>query len=69
MNIEACLQKQNTSKLFKAFDADGSGALDSGELTILYNENGVNVLEEDIQKMYGREKVEFTLDMFESITK
>lgn len=29
--------------LFHKFDADGSGALDVEELTVLYNQNGVMV--------------------------
>lgn len=51
--------------MFKAFDTDGSGALDAQELTELYKQNGVNVQESDIQKMYGDPKVKFTLEMFE----
>lgn len=55
-----------TINLFEKFDADGSGALDADELTILYNENGVLVSEDDIKAMYGDENVKFTLEMFES---
>ncbi len=55
--------------MFAKFDADGSGALDSQELEILYNENGVMVTEKEIIDLYGVNPVLFTLDMFTSITK
>jgi Ca2+-binding EF-hand superfamily protein len=45
---EEIQQNLRTLNLFEKFDADGSGALDSGELQILYNENGVMVTENEI---------------------
>lgn len=66
---EEIQQNLRTLNLFQKFDADGSGALDSQELEILYNENGIMVTEEEIINMYGVSPVLFTLDMFTSITK
>lgn len=37
MNADQYKEKQNYEKMFAMFDADWSGALDSQELTILYN--------------------------------
>lgn len=62
-------QNIRTLNLFEKFDADGSGALDSDELRILYNEQGINVTEDEIKLLYGTDKVRFTLSMFESMTK
>lgn len=62
-------QKFATINLFEKFDADGSGALDPQELTILYNENGVKVTEEEIGKLYDDDNVKFTLAAFESMSK
>ena len=42
---EEIQQKIAQINLFEKFDADGSGALDSNELTHLYRENGVAVTE------------------------
>ena len=42
-------QKLATLNLFEAFDFDGSGALDSKELTSLYNDQGVFVTEDEIR--------------------
>lgn len=58
-----------TINLFEKFDADGSGALDSEELTALYNDMGVAVTEDEIKRLYGDENVKFTLEMFESLPK
>jgi len=40
-------------QLFEKFDADGSGALDADELTILYNDQGITVTVDEIRKLYG----------------
>ena len=55
--------------MFEKFDADGSGALDPQELTILYNENGINVSEEEIKRLYDDENLLFTLAAFEEMNK
>lgn len=46
-----------------------SGALDASELAVLFNANGVMVAEDDIKMLYGSENVNFTLKMFERMTK
>ncbi len=51
-----------TKNLFDKFDFDHSGALDSQELTALYQRNDIDVTERDIQEMYGQKKVKFTLE-------
>lgn len=61
-------QKIASINLFEKFDVDGSGALDSQELTALFNENGIVVTEAEIKRLYGSDNVKFTLDMFESMT-
>jgi hypothetical protein len=47
------------------FDADGSGALDAGELTILFNQNGIAVDEEDIKRLFGSANISMTFEKFE----
>lgn len=46
-----------------------SGALDTSELAVLYNDNGVMVSENEVKRLYGSENVNFTLKMFENMTK
>jgi hypothetical protein len=62
-------QKIATVNLFEAFDLDGSGALDSRELCQLYNEQGIHVTEDEIKLLYRDDKIQFTLQEFENITK
>ena len=64
MTDEEVTQKLATINLFEKFDFDASGALDSMELTALYNDNGIKVTEEEIKELYDDEAVLFTLDMF-----
>lgn len=65
-------EEQNTlkqiEKLFHAFDADGSGGLDAGELVELYNQNNIPVEEDNISAMFG-DDINFTLEHFINITK
>lgn len=65
-------EEQKTLKqietLFHAFDADGSGGLDAGELVDLYNSNQIPVEEDDISAMFG-DDINFTLERFINITK
>jgi Ca2+-binding EF-hand superfamily protein len=62
-------QKLATINLFEKFDTDGSGALDVQELTVLYNDNGINVTEGEIKRLYDDENVMFTLPAFEDMSK
>ena len=69
LSKDQLMQKVAILYLFEKFDVDGSGALDPQELAQLFNENGVAVTEEEIKKLYGEDKVVFTLDQFERIPK
>lgn len=69
LNEDEIEQKLATINLFEKFDADGSGALDAQELTTLYNEQGINISEEEIKKLYDDEGVLFTLPAFEEFSK
>ena len=66
---EEIAQKLATINLFEKFDADGSGALDVQELCILYNEQGIQVTEDEIRALYDDDKVLFTLNSFELMCK
>ena len=62
--------QQATQKLFETFDFDGSGGLDSGELVELYNQYGVPCSEDEIKMLYGgKDKVYFTLEMFQEMAR
>jgi Ca2+-binding EF-hand superfamily protein len=69
MSEEEIQQKLATINLFENFDFDGSGALDSMELTALYNENGVKLSEDEVKELYNDESILFTLDSFGQMNK
>lgn len=52
-------------KLFKRFDADGSGALDMNEMFELFKQNDLEIEMETIKDMFNNQK--FTLQNFKDI--
>lgn len=65
MSRQEINQHQIIEQLFKNFDADGSGALDLGELQELFRENRINLDKDVIQKMFQGNS--FTLEKFKAI--
>ena len=51
--------------IFKKFDIDGSGALDTGELLDLFQQNKINLSQDTVKEMFGSD--EFTLEKFKAI--
>jgi Ca2+-binding EF-hand superfamily protein len=52
-SADEIIKNQWMKYLFDKFDFDNSGALDSNELTELYNRNEVYLQEKDIVNMYN----------------
>ena len=63
MTLDEIQQDKQTRYLFDKFDADNSGGLDNEELSQLFNEFHIDVDDEMVEKMFGKDN-HFTLDSF-----
>ena len=59
------IQNERMERLFKKFDSDGSGCLDTNELHGLFQENHVDIEKEKLRVMFDNQK--FTLRSFKNI--
>ena len=65
MSDQEIKQNEIIEAIFNKFDADGSGALDLGELIDLFKQNRVHLDKDTVKKMFQANQ--FTLQKFKAI--